>query len=407
MLSGAAVERVGNNQVRTGRIFCFFIVAGLALGCGSSRSAGLSAAVRGSRAPVGHLALTNRNGERLAALWAARRGKRPEFPIGSGDVLQVSVPGLHEFRERTVRVTEDGDISLPLLGTMHVAGLSEDGVREKLVKRLGEYMYHPQVDLFVKTFSSRQAAVLGEVRTPGMYTLNGPADTIREMIQRAGGIRHTGAQEVLLTPAALTTAGEGAETGSSDRTSVRNVGFTEPALPSAGANAAGKTNEASLGTGSAHRLFYHDGALTPLVIDLSPGSHDERYMEMPVIPGDTIYVPRAGDVTVVGWVYTPKVIPITPGLTVFGAVSAAGGPLYAADMTSVKVFRQDGKGRPMVIKVNLDKVKEREAPDMPVQANDVVQVGYSTLRIPGYAVYYAMQGIFMWAPITMVTAGVP
>ncbi len=393
--------------MRTGGILCLLVVAGLAVGCGASRPASSMVPPTRPDVPVAHLTIANRNEQQLAALWAARYGKHAEFPIGPGDVLQISVPGLDELKQRTVRVTEDGDISLPLLGDIHVAGLSEDGVRRQLLSRLRNYMYHPQVDLFVKTFNSRQAGVLGEVRNPAMYTLNGPADTIREMIQRAGGITDRGAQEILFTPSESATMRKAAETGSPGQASVRQAAFAVPEGLSTAANTAEKNSEPRTGITPTDALSYHDGTVAPLVIDLAPGSHDERYLEMPVMPGDTIYVPRAGQVTVVGWVYYPKVIQITPGLTVLGAVSAAGGPLYAGDMTSVKVIRQGAYGQPTVFTVNLNRVKERAAPDIPVRANDVVEVGYSTLRLPGYAVYYALQGVFMWAPAAMVTQGIP
>jgi polysaccharide biosynthesis/export protein len=386
----------------TSRLFYLFMLAGLMLGCTATRPPVPGTPGVRSDVPVGYPHVSNTNEEQLAALWAARYGKPPDFPIGAGDVLQISVPGLGEFKERTVRVDEDGNISMPLLGTIHAAGLTEDGVRKELVQRLNEYMYHPQVDLFVKTFSSRQTAVLGEVRNPGMYTLNGPGDTVREMIQRAGGMTDNAAQEILLTP-----SGPGMV-----RTATVSNGVREVALVTGGKGpAAGNSIVSDQGglpaTGAMDGYSAGGGTITPLVMGLGADGRDDQYLGTPVTPGDTIYVPRAGMVTVTGWVYSPKVIPITPGLTVLGAVSAAGGPLFAADMAAVKVVRQGGNGQLMVLKTDLEKVKKLQAPDVRVQANDVIEVPYSALRIPGYAVYYAVQGLFMWAPATMVTSGVP
>jgi hypothetical protein len=70
-------------------------------------------------------------------------------------------------------------------------------------------------------------------------------------------------------------------------------------------------------------------------------------------------------------------------------------------------MRQGDAGQLTAFNTNLEKVKDLDAPDVPVQANDVIEVPYSTLRIPGYAFYYAAQGIVMWAPATVVTHGVP
>lgn len=124
-------------------------------------------------------------------------------------------------------------------------------------------------------------------------------------------------------------------------------------------------------------------------------------------PGDTVYVPQAGHATVIGWVYSPKVMDVTPGLTVLGAVAAAGGPLYAADLNSVKVIRQGPQGTAVILKVDLNRVKQLEDRDVAVQANDVIEVGYSTVRVPGYALYYAMQSIVTFTPAAAIVAGVP
>jgi len=384
------------NHMKTVKTFSFLIIAGLLLACGSSRPPAVSDSM--ANPPVSALGLTNhndqpnlddRNEEQLAALWAERYGKQAKLSIESGDVLSVSVPHLGELQERRVRVDESGSISLPLLGSLHAAGLSEDELRQQLIKRASEYMYHPQVDLFVTSFSSRKAGVLGEVRNPGMYTLNGPADTIRQMIQRAGGITDNGEREVLLMPP----GGETARTASANAATVQNV-----SMP---AQSSGPTGEAP--SSASQRPGSELGTIAPLVISLAPVGADERYLDLPVIPGDTLLVPRAGEVTVIGWVYYPKVMPITPGLTVLGAVSAAGGPLFAADKSSVELLRQDGYGQIAVHKVDLDKVKTHEAADLAVQANDVVEVPYSTLRIPGYAAYYFLQSLVTFSPMALMT----
>jgi polysaccharide export outer membrane protein len=340
----------------------------------------------------------DRNAEQLAELWTARNSKEMKFSIQSGDVLHVSVPRLDELHERKVRVDEQGNFSLPLLGDFHAAGLSEEELRQELMRRASEYMYHPQVDLFVTSVRGRQAGVLGEVRNPGMYTLNGSADTIRKMIQRAGGIGEKGKQEVLFT----TAPSEAVQPASPDRASVLNVSVVPSQVSAAAGNVPGS---GQLSSSASRKDEFTPMTTTPLVVDLRPGSPDERYLDLPVFPGDTLVVPRACEVTVMGWVYSPKVMPIVPGFTVLGAVSAAGGPLYAADMSSVELIRQEGHGRVTVETVDLEKVKKHEALDLSVQANDVVHVPYSAVRIPGYAAYYIAQGVFSLAPSAMLVSG--
>ena len=81
----------------------------------------------------------------------------------------------------------------------HVGGLSESELNSTLVHKLGAYLYHPQAAIFVKSYNNRQVSVTGEVRTPADYTLNGPDDTVRELIQRAGGMTQQASPEIVLT----------------------------------------------------------------------------------------------------------------------------------------------------------------------------------------------------------------
>src|SRR5207244_495477 len=55
-----------------------------------------------------------------------------DFPIGPGDVLQVSVPGMEELRNRQVRVSDGNMIELPILGAINVSGMDERQIRNVL-----------------------------------------------------------------------------------------------------------------------------------------------------------------------------------------------------------------------------------------------------------------------------------
>ena len=113
---------------------------------------------------------------RLDALYRSRtRGEAvADYPIGPGDIVQISVPPIDELRERTVRVEADGSISLPMLGTLQAGGLTEKQLRAEINERLKKYMYKPEVDVFVKEYRSRQVAVIGMVNNPGLITLTAP-----------------------------------------------------------------------------------------------------------------------------------------------------------------------------------------------------------------------------------------
>jgi protein involved in polysaccharide export with SLBB domain len=112
-----------------------------------------------------------------------------------------------------------------------------------------------------------------------------------------------------------------------------------------------------------------------------------KYMNMPANPGDIIVVPGGGNVMVTGWVYKPGYFGVGSGLTVLGAVASAGGAMFAANTSEATLIRSDGAGNKISLPVNLDKIATGEAPDIPVRANDVVDVPYSDVKIGPYVFY--------------------
>jgi polysaccharide export outer membrane protein len=303
-------------------------------------------------------------------------------------VLEILVPDVKELEDRTVRVDGKGDIDLPLLGSMHVAGLSEPQLDSLLVKKLGDYVYHPEAQVFVKSYNNREVSVTGEVRMPADYTLNGPDDTVGGLIQRAGGVTQQASPEIMLTPGGgVVEPGTPASEGAKGNYSAASY---DPDAESPGANALGWTQA---------------NVEHPLVIDLSRNSHQGRYLNLPVRPGDVIFVPSAGQVSTVGWVYRTQTMPITHNLSVIGAVAASGGTLFAADEHHVRIVRRETDGQIGVMTVDIANIQAGKTPDIPLKNGDIVDVPYSAVKIPGYALYYAMQGIVSYAPAAALVAG--
>jgi polysaccharide export outer membrane protein len=321
----------------------------------------------------------------LEALWNARRSNTKDFAIGPGDVLQIQVPAVKELEDREVRVDGKGDIDLPLLGTMHVAGLSERELNSLLVSKLSDYVYNPEAEIFAKSYNNRQVAVTGEVRSPADYTLNGPLDTIRDLIQRAGGMTAQASPEIVLTPA---------EEGILPATAKANYSAASYNSSSAASNKNTlELNEDNPNLGQ------------PLIIDLSRDSHQSRYLDLPVRPGDTIFVPAAGTVSMVGWVYKAQTIPITYKLSVLGAIAASGGTMWAADQHKVRIVRRQSDGQRAIMTVDIASIQAGKSGDVPLQDGDIIDVPYSAYKIPGYAIYYAVQGIVTYLPAYAITSG--
>ena len=334
---------------------------------------------------------------RLDALYRSRtQGETvADYPIGPGDIVQVSVPPIDELRERTVRVEADGSMSLPMLGTLQAGGLTEKQLRAEINERLKKYMYKPEVEVFVKEYRSREVAVIGMVNTPGLITLTGPNETVLDMMTRAGGLTATAADEIILMPAEqdkqqeIGRIAEVAAKGADPAAGLHN-GVT-PSAASAEREAAFKRGELSaLLRQNAH----------PLVIALKSTAltGGGTYLNMPVRPGDVIVVPGGGDVMVVGWVQNPGHFTVGSGLTVLGAIGAAGGPMFAADPSDVHLIRTRRDGSKLVLKIDVDKVKNGQESDFPVRGNDVIDVPYSTVKVGPYVFYQMLSKMAIGGP---------
>jgi len=110
-----------------------------------------------------------------------------DYVIGPEDVLDVDVFNVPEL-SKTVRVGNDGTISLALLGHVQAAGLTTSQLRAQLESKWSQtYLENPQVSVFVKEFHAQPVSLIGAVERPGLYQLTGPR-TLIEVLAMAGGV---------------------------------------------------------------------------------------------------------------------------------------------------------------------------------------------------------------------------
>lgn len=109
-----------------------------------------------------------------------------DYRIGPEDLLEVQVFGVDQL-SRTVRVNSRGQVSLPLIGAIEVAGMTAQEAERAITGKLAEsYLQDPQVSLFIKEFTTQRVTIEGAVNRPGVYPLRGQS-TLLTSIALAGG----------------------------------------------------------------------------------------------------------------------------------------------------------------------------------------------------------------------------
>lgn len=253
-----------------------------------------------------------------------------QYRIGENDLLAVEVFGLDDF-DRQVRVLRDGTISLPLVGSLAIAGLTLEQAQTKIADELRHrrLVRDPQVTLFVEEYLSRSVAVQGAVQRPGVYQMLG-SKTLLEIIGEAGGL----------------SGREGERAG-------RQI-FVVRSDPQ------GQQIRLEL---DARRLV----------------DEGDASLNIPLRPGDVVVVPfdRKQRVYVSGAVQNPGAVEFleSEGITLLQAITAAGGPNERARLAKVLIKRRQEDGGEELIEVNLKRVKSGKESDVPLVKNDTVVVG--------------------------------
>lgn len=153
-------------------------------------------------------------------------GKAGAYTIGVGDVVHINVWGHPELVlppagavtttgaeaisqsgvTNGFNVSPDGLIQFPLVGTIKIAGLTENQARLALGEALKRYIVDPQITLRVQAYRAGRVYMDGEVRTPGLQAINDVPMTLPEALSRAGGLTATADRsQVFVTRDGVTT----------------------------------------------------------------------------------------------------------------------------------------------------------------------------------------------------------
>ena len=114
-------------------------------------------------------------------------GQNETYRVGPKDILNISVWEEPDLTKEAV-IDQDGTINYPLLGNIHIAGMSVKQIDHKITHLLAtDYLVNPEVDVTIKEHHSQKVLVLGEISKPGSYVLTGLTHLL-EIISRAGGL---------------------------------------------------------------------------------------------------------------------------------------------------------------------------------------------------------------------------
>jgi len=254
--------------------------------------------------------------------------KNYSYSIGPKDLLTINVFEVPELN-MTVRVSEDGFITVPLLGNINVTGLTRSQLEKKLIKLLEKsYLKSAQVTVFIKEYQSKLVSVIGAVKNPGNYELVGK-QTLLQMISIAGGLTEAASDRIVI---------------------IRQ---------------------------------YKNGKSASLVINL-----DELMLKgnpklnIPLQASDIINVSveRYLDIYVFGQVKNPGHIKMKKdgNVTLLRVIAQAGGFSERARKSSVLIKRKVN-GKEMKIKINVKKILRGKRKDFILENNDIVHVPESML----------------------------
>lgn len=246
-----------------------------------------------------------------------------DYRIGSEDLLEIRVFDIPQF-DHTVRVSEDGTISLPLIGSVQAKDLTKKQLEEKIAEQLSRYVHDPQVNIFIKEAESKKISVSGAVKKPGIYDMLS-RQRLLDMISKAGG-------------------------------------FTDE-------------------VGKELYVYRNDEAenRTRIPVDIEKLLYyGEPELNIEIQPGDVIFVPLEVffKVYVNGAVKSPGSFDIkrSETISVLQAITMAGGTTDRAAEHRTQILRRGSGIGSLIIDVNLKKIKKGKTEDVLLQNGDIVYV---------------------------------
>ncbi len=274
-----------------------------------------------------------------AILYPASR----DIILAQGDLLTVQLYGTSDYAP-IVRISLDGTVRLPLIGSLHVEGLTLHQAEHLIAERLTSAgMYRdPQVTIQLTEAPNQVVTLTGEMH--GNIPVAGQK-RLFDILSAAGGLPSTASHTITI-----------------DR----------PGVPQ------------------------------PIVVDLGTNPAKSASANIPVFPRDTIIVPRVGVVYLLGAFKTQGAIPMQQNspLTLMQATALGGGDGFQGKLGDLRIIRTEGFDR-KVVRIDLKKILKGEAPDPVLQADDIVLLPTNAMKAAikngGVATFIGIGSLLLYA----------
>jgi polysaccharide biosynthesis/export protein len=262
----------------------------------------------------------------LLSLDARLPAQNESLLIGPGDLLHIQVYDTPEM-EQHARVMDGGTIPVSFLGSVSVSGMTPEQAAEQIQHRLvaAGVMLHPQVTVRVEAYATQNVSVMGQVQKPGSYEID-TARKVVEVLALAGGLTDVADRHI----------------------TIQRFGPAKREI----------------------EYYYSNAAQTAL-------SDDPM-----VYPGDTVIVPKAAVVYVLGDVSKPGGYPMSTNdskMTVLQAIALAGYANHTAAVGKSKLVRETTAGV-QEIDLEVNAMQKGKKPDVALLPDDVVYVPFSFMR---------------------------
>jgi polysaccharide export outer membrane protein len=246
-----------------------------------------------------------------------------EIHLDHGDLLTIHLYGTNDYAP-TARVSLDGSVQLPLVGLVHVEGLSLHEAQDLIAERLtAAGMYRdPQVSIQVVESPNQVVIVTGEMH--GIIPILGGEKRLFDVMAAAGGLTLTASHTVTIN---------------------------RPGVPE------------------------------PIIVDLGTNPATSAYSDVPIFAGDTIVVARVGVIYLLGAFRSQGPIPLQQNspLTLMQAAAIGGGPGFEGKLNDLRIIRTVGLER-KVVTVDLKRIFNGRDPDPVLQTDDIIFLPTSAMK---------------------------